>query len=369
MNEKNKNAGVISKNSDSTLYEKRLGLYILMGSILYILAIKNKHEKGWLNIQYSWILILFRAGPLGGMILMIPYMISNLKNQIEKMCETLKLFHIKYQKKEPLTIALELFPDLDKQFIMIQNMKKYIVQGLFYYCIGECLSEISIWYSKNSNIFFQVIPISASLSRSMGTYFLCKSILYDSNNTRNFVHVFGAILSCILTIFIYIIGIYTMNGGLYINGIRMILSQSMICGEVEKEFLKVCIHLELLFQTILFSECVIRNGESIYASVASRISPIVGSLLMMISLVLRCLHLDTKMVPYYIPYLEIGPYIWGLFVFIHCIAFYIRYDQENSKYGNKVGYNYKDDIEKVNNQENNNKYSDFESVILQRKKQ
>ncbi|OII72450.1 uncharacterized protein cubi_00445 [Cryptosporidium ubiquitum] len=369
MNEKNKNTGVINKTSDSTLYEKRLGLYILMGSVLYILAIKNKHEKGWLDTPYSWMLILFRAGPLGGMILMIPYMISNLKIQIENMCETLKLFHVRYQKKEPLTIALELFPDLDKQFNMIQSMRRHIVHGLFYYCIGESLSEISIQYSKNSNIFFQVIPISASLSRSMGTYSFCKSILCDSKNTRNFVHVFGALCACTLTFSIYVLGIYTMNSGSYSDGIKFTLSQSIICGEVEKDLLKVCIHFELLLQTVLFSECVIRRGKSMYGSIASRITPIVGSLLMMISLVLRCLHLESRMVPYYIPYLEIGPYVWGLFVFIHCIAFYIRYDEGNSKFGNNVEDSYCDGVVKVNSQENYKKGNNLGSITLEKKKQ
>lgn len=370
MSEKNRNTEVIGKTSNSTLYEKRLGLYVLMGSVLYILAIKNKLEKGWLDTPYSWMLILFRAGPIGGMILMIPYMISNLRTQIENMCETLRLFHIKYQKKEPLTIALELFPDLDKQFNMMQSMRRYIVLGLFYFCIGESLSEISTQYSKNSNIFFQVIPISASLSRSMGTYSFCKSIIYDSKNTRNLVHVFGATTACILTFFVYILGIYISHESL-IDGVRMILSQSLVGGGLEKDFLRVCIYLELFVQSILLSECVIRRGKNEYASFASRISPILGSLLMIISLVLRCLHLETKMVPYYIPYLEIGPYVWGLFIFIHCIAFYIRYDdqgnnsrdEENIVYmNNKVG-------EQINSKQNYNNRVSSESVTIQKKNQ
>ncbi|KAH8581882.1 uncharacterized protein ELE39_003685 [Cryptosporidium sp. chipmunk genotype I] len=370
MSEKNKNTGVIGKTSNSTLYEKRLGLYILMGSVLYILAIKNKVEKGWLDTPYSWMLILFRAGPIGGMILIIPYMISNLKTQIENMCETLRLFHTKYQKKKPLTIALELFPDLDKQFSMMQGMRRHIVQGLFYFCMGESLSEISTQYSKNSNIFFQVIPISASLSRSIGTYSLCKSIIYDSQNTRNLVHVFGAIIACTLTFSLYVLGIYVISHEPLIEGVKMILSQSLVSGEVEKSLLKICIHLELLVQSILLSECVIRRGKSVYASIASRISPIVGSLLMIISLVLRCLHLETRMVPYYIPYLEIGPYIWGLFIFIHCIAFYIRYDQENnSRDGENIGCMNNVVDQKIYSQELYSSEVGFGSVTLQKKNQ
>lgn len=343
MSGKNEDTQPVRRISGSTLYEKRLGLYVLMGSILYILAVKNRHEKGgWTDTPYSWVLILFRAGPLGGMILMTPYMISNLKAQIESMCETLRLFHAKYQKKEPLAIALELFPDLEKQLSTMQAMRRDIVQGLFYNCIGESLSEISVQYAPKPSLLSQAIPVSASLLRSLGTYSFCKSLLSDSKKSKGSLHVFGATLTCILAALSYILGACAKDGGLFPGSARMTLSQSMVGGGGghvgQSDLLKGCVHLELLVQAVLFSLCVVRRGSSMHASNASRVSPIVGSLLMVFSLVLRCFHLETKMVPHYVPYLEIGPYIWGLFVFIHCIAFYIRYeDGGDSKEGGDGG--------------------------------
>ncbi|KAF7458340.1 putative integral membrane protein [Cryptosporidium felis] len=311
-------------NPNSALYEKRLGLYVLMGSILYVLALKNKNEKGWLDPPFSWILILFRAGPLGGMILMIPHMISNVKSQIDNLCETLKLHHTGFQKKDLLNIALELFPNLNEQFEMINKMKILVIQGLYYFCIGESLSEISIQYSNNPNLILKILPFTASILRSLGSFSLIKCNLEDSKKNPKITHIFGALFACTLVTCLYIF-VKHLLGNFCLSG-RVILSQSLVGGASHLKVLRLFIHFELLTQILLLSESILRNRNSILASKASKLSPVVGSLLMVVSSILRCMHLESKILVHYIPYFEIGPLIWGLFIFIHSIAFYVRYD-------------------------------------------
>ncbi|KAH7650033.1 hypothetical protein FG379_003113 [Cryptosporidium bovis] len=329
MKESKANAPLKRSEKNYALNEKKLGLYVLMGSIIYILTIKNRAEKGWLERQYSWILILFRSGPFGGMILMIPNMISSLKIQIQNFCETIVMYHLNPNVSDIAFIVGNLFPDLDKQFTYIESLREYFVKGLFFLCVGESMSEISMNYSENTDILSLSLPFISSILRSVGFAMFCVGILMDFQKIRKKTLVFTAIISCCFITCFYI----TMR--LICN--HLILNTDLIythgiMGRIQNtKFFIFFITFELVLTTILFVLSVLRKVLNSFASSPSKISPIVGSLLILTSVILRSFHIKSMELPHYIPYFEIGPLVWGSFIFIHSIAFYIRYESPKNK--------------------------------------
>ncbi|KAH8740165.1 hypothetical protein FG386_001826 [Cryptosporidium ryanae] len=327
MEERGKKSVLSSKNGEnSALNEKRLGLYVLMGSVVYILTIKNRAEKGWLEQPYSWILILFRAGPLGGMILMIPNMISSLKIQIQSFCETIMIYHLNSRVSDISTMVRDLFPNLDKQFIFIEYLRKYFVKGLFFLCIGESISEVSVNYSESTDMLSLSLPFISSVLRSIGFSMFCIGILMDFQKTRKRALAFTATISCCFAACFYIATRLIYNN--LILSSTIIYTQTVMGKIQNTKLFSLFISFELTLATMLFVSSVLRKFFNVYASSPSKTSPIVGSLLILNSVILRSFHTKSTGLPYYIPYLEIGPLIWGSFILIHSIPLYVRYESQ-----------------------------------------
>ena len=328
---KGTNAFLAKNVESSVLKEKRLGLYVLMGSITYILTIKNRSEKGWLEQPYSLILVLFRAGPLGGMILMIPNMISSLKIQIQNFCQVIITYHRNVRVDEIDAIVKELFPNLDRQFACIEILRKYFVKGLFFLCIGESMSEISMNYSEKTDTLSSALPYISSILRSAGFTMLCVGMFMDFQKAGKKMLLILTVTtsSCFICFYFVAKAIFEYLA----SKTSLVYYKSMMGRIINIDLFDLFFLFEIVLTATLFNLSVLRKAFNHYASGPSKVSPIIGSFFILTSTILRSFHTKGMNLPYYIPYLEIGPLIWGSFVLTHSIAFYVRYES----LGNKAG--------------------------------
>ncbi|KAL7065665.1 hypothetical protein ACR3K2_38890 [Cryptosporidium serpentis] len=333
------------------LFEKRIGLYILMGSAIYLMTIKNRDEKGWNNISFNWLLIFLRIGPLLGIVWMISYMPNNLKTQIEILCETLQMDNQDFHQITLKNIEKQLFPNLNNQFQYLKFLKKYIQISIIIYSIGESISEISLLYgstyiNQSTNrkflIILYILPYISCIIRSISIIYLCFCILWDIQKTNKRHIILSFCIGFITSFSLYIIIKYIMV--YFILKKKNLLSNSNTFNPygyiINIDLFQIYIYIELMVIFILLLSCILRNLSNNIASKASRYTPIVGCILIFISTLFRLGHIKYLDVLYYILYIEIGPITWGFFIFSHAISLYIKYDNNYTDEENYYLVNY-----------------------------